>query len=491
MNPLPKINLVVMQPAGYVHSLGFLDTARYFRHHFRLLGAQVLISKNRMRADSLNVVFGAHLGFPPEWCERYVMVFVNLEQLGSHGANLSPAYLALLKRYPVIEYAEHNVKAYRSTDKTQQTPVPIIEFLNAPYLEPAAPTPLRDRPIDLLFIGSMNPARREIIRRIESVGLDVGVFDHALYGPERDTYIQQSKAVINMPFYEVGIFEQVRASTVLSQHTPLISLRGQEPPPAFQDVVSWVDDSDLENYFSAHFKSDAWYAEASESLGRWRNRSGAANFGPVADCCAAVWAADQGSRRAGPWVPNVINLGSGRDYKPGWLNLDILARTEPDLLLDLCAPLELPLHRHTTDGIPVVLQAEGCELIYANNVLEHVTDLPALMGNALRLLRDGGVFLIEVPYERALTAWQDPTHVRALNENSWLYYTDWFWYLGWFEHRFDLHKLTWLSTQVQPCDHAQAAFMKVELVKRSTTPNERMTARTMQSDFGGLPEDRP
>ena len=26
--------------------------------------------------------------------------------------------------------------------------------------------------------------------------------------------------------------------------------------------------------------------------------------------------------------------------------------------------------------------------------------------------------------------------VRAMNENSWLYYRDWFWYLGWFEHRF-------------------------------------------------------
>ena len=55
---------------------------------------------------------------------------------------------------------------------------------------------------------------------------------------------------------------------------------------------------------------------------------------------------------------------------------------------------------------------------------------------ALALLKDGGRFEIEVPYERALTAWQDPTHVRAMNEKSWLYYTDWFWYLGWFEHRF-------------------------------------------------------
>jgi hypothetical protein len=33
-------------------------------------------------------------------------------------------------------------------------------------------------------------------------------------------------------------------------------------------------------------------------------------------------------------------------------------------------------------------------------------------------------------------AWQDPTHIRAFNERSWLYYTDWFWYMGWSDARF-------------------------------------------------------
>ena len=53
---------------------------------------------------------------------------------------------------------------------------------------------------------------------------------------------------------------------------------------------------------------------------------------------------------------------------------------------------------------------------------------------------------VEVPYEGAPTAWQDPTHVRAMNENSWLYYTDWFWYLGWFEHRFAVASSSFLDS---------------------------------------------
>jgi hypothetical protein len=32
----------------------------------------------------------------------------------------------------------------------------------------------------------------------------------------------------------------------------------------------------------------------------------------------------------------------------------------------------------------------------------------------------------------------DPTHLRALNERTLLYYTDWVWYLGWTDARFDL-----------------------------------------------------
>ncbi len=52
MNDIPHIHLCVVQPAGYLHSLGFLDQARYFRHQFRRMGAQVSLAKNRLRPPS-------------------------------------------------------------------------------------------------------------------------------------------------------------------------------------------------------------------------------------------------------------------------------------------------------------------------------------------------------------------------------------------------------------------------------------------------------
>src|SRR5262245_14887139 len=110
------------------------------------------------------------------------------------------------------------------------------------------------------------------------------------------------------------------------------------------------------------------------------------------------------------------------------------------------------------------------------------------MSNCLALLATGGKLEIEVPYEHAATAWQDPTHVRAMNENSWLYYTDWFWYLGWFEHRFTVHSSSYLGLELREAPRERAAFMRVVLEKVETTPRERMVARTMSATLD-VPDD--
>jgi SAM-dependent methyltransferase len=181
----------------------------------------------------------------------------------------------------------------------------------------------------------------------------------------------------------------------------------------------------------------------------------------------------------GAWRPTQVNLGSGKDYKPGWLNLDVIDRAEPDLVLDLGKPQPFPVKATTRFGTELVLEAGSLDKVYANNVLEHVPDLPCLMTNVLTLLKEGGEIEIEVPYEKAPTAWQDPTHIRAMNENSWIYYTEWFWYLGWFEHRFEIKASSWLDIRLKPCAKDQAAFMRVVLRKIVTAPVERTGARTM------------
>jgi hypothetical protein len=236
---LPHIHLAIMQPAGYVHSLGFLDQARYFRYQFRRLGATVTISKNRLREDAVNFVFGAHLGFPAEWPRRHPCIFVNLEQLGQGGAKVSPEYLSLLRRSAVVDYEAANAAVY-AIDPAE---VQLVSFEHAPYLDLGEGLALEDRPIDLLFFGSMNPRRQAFLDEVEAAGVQVSRFDAPVYGAERDDYIRQSKAVLNCHFYDSSRFEQARAFHCLSLGTPVISERccGTEPPAAFESSVFLAD----------------------------------------------------------------------------------------------------------------------------------------------------------------------------------------------------------------------------------------------------------
>ncbi len=139
-----------------------------------------------------------------------------------------------------------------------------------------------------------------------------------------------------------------------------------------------------------------------------------------------------------PELPRKLNLGSGKKFKPDCLNVDSNPYWQPDLAWDLETPFPpdgpVEMVRFGTQIIPLNYFDE----IIAEHLLEHIRNLTELMTCCLHLLRNGGVMRINVPYDLSYGAWQDPTHVRALNERSWWYYTKWFWHLGWTEARFDL-----------------------------------------------------
>lgn len=487
--PLPDVHIAIMQPVGYVHSLGLVDPARFLRYQLRRFGVNVTMAKNRLRADALNFVFGAHLGFPEAWRERHACLFVNLEQLGPLGAKVSEDYLRLLKTSGVVDYDLSNLAAYGA----DPADVPMLAFRHAPYLEARAAQalPLEERPIDLLFFGSMNERRRRIIQRVEACGATVACFDHPLYGEERDNYILQAKAVLNCHFYESATFEQVRAFHCLSLGTPVISERSRltRPDPVFDAAVTWFDDASLETFFASRFGRPAFFEQARRQLQAWRTHDPLVNYADAMAFGAGYFGVHAERKPQGPWRPSQINLGSGKDYKPGWLNLDVIERAEPDVVLDLGRQQAFPWRGVSRFGTDVELQPGTVEKFHANNVLEHVPDLPCLMTNVLTLLKEGGEIEIEVPYEKAPTAWQDPTHIRAMNENSWIYYTGWFWYLGWREHRFEMVASTWLDPKLRPCAQSNAAFMRVCLRKVQTTPAERTSAACM-SALLEIPDDQ-
>lgn len=486
---LPNVHLAIMQPAGYVHSLGLVDPARFIAYQLRRFGVDVSIATNRLRSNTVNLVLGAHLGFPAESRARHACLFVNLEQLGPGGAQVSQDYLTLLQSSGVVDYDLANIGAYAA----DPADVPLIPFRHAPYLARAAEAvlPLEERPIDLLFFGSMNERRRRLIARIEACGLQVATFDHPLYADERDQYIRQAKAVLNCHFYESATFEQVRAFQCLSLGTPVISERCSQtrPDPVFDEAITWFDDQSLEAFFGQHFGTQAYSQRASQQLHDWRQHDPVDAYADLMAFAAGYFQAHTERKPQETWQPVQVNLRAGADYKLGWLNLDLADQADPDLALDLSKPLDLPVKVSTRYGDELELQAASVDCVLAPHVLHKTPDLPSLMTNVLAMLKEGGEFSIEVPYEGAPTAWQDHSHVRALNEHSWTSCTERFWNMGWFEHRFELVAFEWLDLRLCACERESAAFMKLRLRKKRTSPQERTIARAMTGRLPQFDED--
>jgi SAM-dependent methyltransferase len=142
-------------------------------------------------------------------------------------------------------------------------------------------------------------------------------------------------------------------------------------------------------------------------------------------------------------VPATLNIGSGKDFRTDCFNLDYSEYWNPDMIADLSDRSLIGRTVETERFGTVVIERGMFDKIICNDVVEHIPDLVSAMSNCLHLLRDGGTMEILVPYDLSFGAWQDPTHVRAFNERSWLYYTEWFWYLGWTEARFHLRTLNY------------------------------------------------
>jgi SAM-dependent methyltransferase len=106
----------------------------------------------------------------------------------------------------------------------------------------------------------------------------------------------------------------------------------------------------------------------------------------------------------------VLDIGCGRNKLAGAVGLDRHPLPGVDVVADLDAGLPFP--------------AESFDAVSANQVLEHVRDLVALVHELHRVLRPGGVLVAHVPYFRSAWAHIDPTHVRCFTIRSMDYFVD-------------------------------------------------------------------
>ena len=105
-----------------------------------------------------------------------------------------------------------------------------------------------------------------------------------------------------------------------------------------------------------------------------------------------------------------LNLGSGRDRREGFVNVDIADLPEVDLVAALGnEPLPFP-----SDEFGVVL---------CRDILEHVEVVPSLR-EIHRVLAPGGLVLISAVHFTSRNLYADPTHIRGFSARTFDFFAE-------------------------------------------------------------------
>ena len=109
-----------------------------------------------------------------------------------------------------------------------------------------------------------------------------------------------------------------------------------------------------------------------------------------------------------------IDLGCGSRKKSGLIGIDRHTAEGVDIVSDL------------ENGIP--LENDSVDKIYATYFLEHAGNLIFVFQEMYRVLVDGGVVELLVPYYNSINAFKDPTHRNFFTEDTFRYFSRDKWY---------------------------------------------------------------
>ena len=107
-----------------------------------------------------------------------------------------------------------------------------------------------------------------------------------------------------------------------------------------------------------------------------------------------------------------LNLGSGLNSQPDYINIDIRFEMHPDIACDI------------SQGLPFT--DNSVDRVRAYDFLEHIPIGKTIfvIEEIWRVLKPLGILEHLTPSSDGRGAFQDPFHVSFWNENSWWYYMD-------------------------------------------------------------------
>jgi SAM-dependent methyltransferase len=105
----------------------------------------------------------------------------------------------------------------------------------------------------------------------------------------------------------------------------------------------------------------------------------------------------------------ILDLGCGNKKRAGAIGVDYTKRYNADVIHDL-------------NFYPYPFESNSIDMVYLDNVLEHLNNPMQVMNEVYRILRPNGDVKIMVPYFRSPWAFIDPTHKTFYTVDSFCYY---------------------------------------------------------------------
>lgn len=146
-------------------------------------------------------------------------VLFNMEQLGSDAPWTRDGYAQALARWTVADYSASNVDWLRRHNGPAQR-VQELPIVPGPSVAFAAPAPAEPE-VDVLFFGTMNPRREQVIAQLREAGLTVEAVAGS-FGWELTPAVLRARLVLHVHFYETRLFPVARIVQPVAQGVPIV-----------------------------------------------------------------------------------------------------------------------------------------------------------------------------------------------------------------------------------------------------------------------------
>lgn len=212
-----KINICLIKPDNYIHSYAFIELAELIYFSLRELGFEVEVRFNQVQPNLKNILIGCHL-LDLKFINQVPKstVILNTEQIYSDTTHWNKNIFAYVTNFEVWDYSKRNI------EKLNKMGVDKVKLLKIGFQkELVRLDKSKKKDIDVLFYGSENKRRNDVLKKLVAKGLNVKTL-FGVYGRERDEWVERSKIVLNLHYYESQIFEIVRVFYLLTNSIAVV-----------------------------------------------------------------------------------------------------------------------------------------------------------------------------------------------------------------------------------------------------------------------------